>query len=981
MEHHSVHLYCQGGARDESKNQELGRYLRRYGQHIGLDSNFGIADTSDSKAVVKRIIKSGGYTIDCNIARSRISSCKAKSISSDQYAASSKNAEQQEFAMVYSEYESVLKASNLLDYDDLLLRCAHLLQTHPQCVSNVEAVLIDEFQDTNIVQLDLMNQFAQYKKHITIVGDPDQSIYGFRFAEIMNLNRMQQQHPDTLIIHLEENYRSSGAILASAQQVIEQDENRPNKRLQATHGRGERPILRRLPTAAAEAEWLVTEIKRCRALSGNLLEYGDFAILLRSAILSRLIESVLGKEGIPYRMVGGTRFFDRVEVKIVLDYLRIIDQPNHNDAVLRVINVPPRGIGEQTVKNLSDEAESEKVSLWSTVLALVQGRTRVKAKISVQAMKGLSTFVSVILTSRKRRTDADSNNVSLADLIAHVTRKTGLEDYLKGKYKEDFDGRWASVQELVAQAADMDAALARGEEPEEETLPAIEGLEQRAFAATQDGLSVFLANVALSTEVQKSTEDGAEAQQQVTISTIHAAKGLEWAVVFIPACYEGSIPHSRAEDTNEERRLLYVAMTRAQVLLYLSCPVKNSKKEDAALSSFVASSAMSVLFAQQGPVVDRHAVASMAKVLRRECPTTTGIAAAQACLHRDADDYWPLDGEQPTVESRRWDAGGNDKVALPGFNFVGVGHRLKDGAVNPIRAANVSSHTPTTMQNPQAFSTASTTMRTGFVSATVRMEELERVQEESQLRLIDQRQKTSVKRGSQKTNGTQGNLLSFFGKQPQTRTTEDTERMTKATDVDEQLTKKPKISASFKHLSGRLADVSSTVITESLLEATRKPRTVPYSVRLRDTVQEEDTPDTRSDLRSGSHPTLEGDTVGVEGATSTPYVMQAEQATRKPRTAPFGARPRETVQEEDAPGTRYILLSSSPPTVEDSTGGIERITSTTVASPAEEAYDHGVRNMSHTASLQQSNAQRPPVRRTLGMRRSLQGWSARKGKG
>ncbi|KAK4928090.1 hypothetical protein LTR28_011924 [Elasticomyces elasticus] len=285
------------------------------------------------------------------------------------------------------------------------------------------------------------------------------------------------------------------------------------------------------------------------------------------------------------------------------------------------------------------------------------------------------------------------------------------------------------------------------------------------------------------------------------------------------------------------------------------------------------------------------------------------------------------------------------------------------------------------MQNPQAFSTASTTMRTGFVSATVRMEELERVQEESQLRLIDQRQKTSVKRGSQKTNGTQGNLLSFFGKQPQTRTTEDTERMTKATDVDEQLTKKPKISASFKHLSGRLADVSSTVITESLLEATRKPRTVPYSVRLRDTVQEEDTPDTRSDLRSGSHPTLEGDTVGVEGATSTPYVMQAEQATRKPRTAPFGARPRETVQEEDAPGTRYILLSSSPPTVEDSTGGIERITSTTVASPAEEAYDHGVRNMSHTASLQQSNAQRPPVRRTLGMRRSLQGWSARKGKG
>lgn len=215
-----------------------------------------------------------------------------------------KSLEAQEFEKCYEEYEAALKRSNLLDYDDLLLRCVELLRNHPSCVSNVEAVLIDEFQDTNIVQFDLMRLFAAERKRITIVGDPDQSIYGFRAAETKNYKRMLHQYPDTVTIALEENYRSSGAILLSALNVIEQDSSRVKKSLMPTHTVGTRPVLRKLSGAHSEAEWIVTEIQRCMGLTGDLLNLNDFAILLRSASLSRLIESALGKVGIAYRMVG-----------------------------------------------------------------------------------------------------------------------------------------------------------------------------------------------------------------------------------------------------------------------------------------------------------------------------------------------------------------------------------------------------------------------------------------------------------------------------------------------------------------------------------------------------------------------------------------------------------------------------------------------------------------------------------------------------
>ena len=558
------------------------RYLVSYGYLIGLRKGFGIADSSDSQAIIDRIVKRLKINIDPKAARSRISSSKARSISYAELALDSsrgKKVDQQEFVKLFEAYETQLAASNLLDYDDLLLRCVDLLRDHPNCVSNVEVVLIDEFQDTNLVQFDLMRLFAAKCRRITTVGDPDQSIYGWRSAEIKNLKRMQTQYPETLVIHLEDNYRSSGAILLAALEVIEQDLSRPSKPLSPTHCPGTTPVLRRLPTAAIEAAWVVSEIQRSSAMTGNLLRYSDFAILLRSASLSRHIESVMGKAGIPYRMVGGLRFFDRSEIKILLDYLRAICQPDNSTAFARIINVPSRRIGEGTIKSLLEEAETRGLTLWNLVRDGIQGHVIHNTKISKAAEQGFGALINIIMTARMKM--LDPTNPHLPDkILEYVIKRLDFQAYLEKTYPNDHEVRWANAQELLAQASDC--FIHNDDEPEEDgedsSLPHFDGVKQDIPHAAEEALSTFLANVALSTELQRDdAADGGDAiEARITISTIHASKGLEWPVVFIPSVYEGFIPHSRAEDTDEERRLLYVAITRAQALLYMSCPTKNS---------------------------------------------------------------------------------------------------------------------------------------------------------------------------------------------------------------------------------------------------------------------------------------------------------------------------------------------------------------------------------------------------------------------
>jgi DNA helicase-2/ATP-dependent DNA helicase PcrA len=287
------------------------RYLAAYGKHIGLDPKFGIADDVDSRAIIQRICKRLQTTtpVDPAAARSWISKKKAKGSTGE----SPGNARQvmkpptaidQLLEAVLADYQAQLARSNLLDYDDLLVRCVELLRNHPSCVSNVHAVLVDEYQDTNGIQYELMKLLAQARQRITVVGDPDQSIYGWRSAEVRNLYRLLREFPATEEVALEENYRSSRAILALSLAVIQEDKKRYQKVLKPIRGRGARPVLRKLRSAQAEGEWMVSEILRITRMTGGLIKLQDVAILLRTAALSRHIESALGKAGIAYRMVG-----------------------------------------------------------------------------------------------------------------------------------------------------------------------------------------------------------------------------------------------------------------------------------------------------------------------------------------------------------------------------------------------------------------------------------------------------------------------------------------------------------------------------------------------------------------------------------------------------------------------------------------------------------------------------------------------------
>lgn len=483
--------------------------------------------------------------------------------------------DQRDFFQLFDEYESALQRSNLLDYDDLLLRCVELLQKYPKCVSNVEAVLIDEFQDTNLVQFELMKLFANHTRRVTIVGDPDQSIYGFRYAEIKNLDRMRAEYPDAMVCLLEENYRSSGAILSAALEVIQQDTSRPTKNLLPTHCIGTRPVLRTLPSVELEASWIVSEIRRAIGKTGDALSLNDFAILLRSAYLSRHIELAFGRAGIPYRMVGGNRFFERVEVRIVIDYLRVISQPNNNDAMARIINVPPRRIGDATVKKFLEEAEVRNVTIWSLIQNHIAG-DRMQTKLTKAVENAMGSFVSWISTARQKLASSINGEYSLLQLIENILDTISFQDYLKKSYPEEHESRWANIQELTAQASEFSKSMQKSLYGEE-TLPTIDGFEENTSMSMVDVLSRFLANLTLSSDINKKGTEEKPWEAQVTISTIHAAKGLEWPAVFVPGAYDGSIPHSRAENTDEERRLLYVAMTRAQALLYLSYPQENSQ--------------------------------------------------------------------------------------------------------------------------------------------------------------------------------------------------------------------------------------------------------------------------------------------------------------------------------------------------------------------------------------------------------------------
>lgn len=688
------------------------RYLAAYGRQIGLAQKFGIADDNDSRNIVSRICKRLQLALDPPVARSWISKKKSGGTETD----ARKKATQakttpglQELQTCYDEYQKHLERSNLLDYDDLLVRCVELLKKSPSCVDNIQTVLIDEYQDTNGIQYELMKLFAQRHRRITIVGDPDQSIYGWRSAEIRNLYRLLREFPDTDEVSLEENYRSSQSILSLSLEVIQQDKARYKKVLKPVHSKGSRPVLRRLKSAPAEGEWIVSEIRRVALMSGNMLDNNDVAVLLRSAALSRHVESALGKAGIAYKMVGGFKFYDRAEIKILLDYLRVIHQPQNNDALARIMNVPRRGIGEGTIKNLVDEAERASTSLWSLLVKHCRGDRAAKTKLQKHAEQKISGgLIRLIEVMRKRAVDAaadpTSTPFSIVDLIEHLLKALDLQKVLQDAHPDDHEQRWANVQEFVNLARDF--ARDQSKAAEEEALPQIDGVEQ---TPDSEILPKFLANVSLASDAQKGG-DGGEDKPMVTISTIHAAKGLEWPIVFIPAVYNGSIPHARSEDSDEERRLLYVAMTRAKSLLYLSCPLysSNGNGERNQLSPFV--EPISGHFAKKGPCLDRPVMEQIAQILERQgtLPSNDVIYKGLPQMYCTEDNLFPVDPEERQQDPTNRFADGR---GAPG---VGPKRpRLSGPAAADNQEASWSKGYSTTMEESSTFTVSSLP---GFVS-------------------------------------------------------------------------------------------------------------------------------------------------------------------------------------------------------------------------------------------------------------------------
>ncbi|PKS11449.1 hypothetical protein jhhlp_003213 [Lomentospora prolificans] len=613
------------------------RYLAVYGEKIGLSKKFVIADDSDSKAIITRICKRMENGVDPVGAKEWISKRKVRGPwDAPTRPGEGRKPDPPELLRVFEEYKDHMARHHLLDYDDLLVKGVELLKQHPSCVKNVQSVLIDEYQDTNGIQYELMKLFASAQKRITVVGDPDQSIYGWRSAEIRNLHRLLEEFPKTDEISLEENYRSSQLILSASLKVIQQDTKRYQKVLKPTHNRGTTPVLRTLYSSAVEGEWVVSEIRRVIVMSGEMLNYKDVAILLRSAALSRYLESALGKAGIPYKMVGGLKFYERVEIKLLLDYLRVIYQPDNNDPLVRIINKPKRGIGDATIKKLLEEAETSKLSLWSILLGHVRGQRKLTTNLTKAAEQRLSgSLIRIIcgLRHRLERKAADGEpSIGLVSLIEDLIAQLDFRNHIEEAYPQESEGRLANVDEFLTLAGDFvrDINL-------EEDLPDVEDVEQEW--TDTDVLGKFLANVALATDAQ-TTDTSEENKPAVTISTIHAAKGLEWPVVFVPAVYTGSLPHSRSEDEDEERRLLYVAMTRAQAMLYLTVPWHIRGENKVSRSHFVPDDLVKY-FTTFGPSFDAKTIEVMAKILGRKAPSMTETLRKLPDMFPIEDNFMP----------------------------------------------------------------------------------------------------------------------------------------------------------------------------------------------------------------------------------------------------------------------------------------------------------------------------------------------------
>jgi DNA helicase-2/ATP-dependent DNA helicase PcrA len=515
------------------------RILRRDIEKIGYTRSFVIYDDDDQQRVLKEIYKQLNIDdkfIPIRETKGKISDAKNKLMTPDEWFA--KSMRDRRTSMIHdimTVYEKRMKALNALDFDDLLMKTLELLADHPPVLEvyrrRFRYVLVDEYQDTNKTQYELVRLLTAESRNLCVVGDDDQSIYGWRGADIRNILDFEKDYPDATVIKLEQNYRSTSNILDAANQVIAHNGGRKDKTLWTEHGSGEKIRLYCAQDERDEAAWIVQKVEELRKNGSSL---GQMAILYRTNAQSRVPEEMLMKAGVPYRVFGGQKFYERKEIKDIIAYMRVIANPADDISLTRIINVPKRAIGDATVETLAAYAAKEGIPIFSALNDLPE-ELGSRARNSVAAFFQLMTM----LTAMKEC-------MGLEEFVDLLIEKTGLEEQYRKEDTEEALNRIENIREFrgsISEFAEM------GEEPT---------------------LEAYLENVSLVTDL-----DRAETRSDyVTLMTLHSAKGLEFDNVFIPGMEEGIFPSSRSVDEEnrleEERRLMYVGITRARKRLYLS---------------------------------------------------------------------------------------------------------------------------------------------------------------------------------------------------------------------------------------------------------------------------------------------------------------------------------------------------------------------------------------------------------------------------
>ncbi|MEG1503002.1 MAG: DNA helicase PcrA [Enterococcus sp.] len=526
------------------------RILRRDVDAIGYDRNFTILDGSDQLTLMKRILK------DLNIDPKKydprsilgsISNAKNELLTPETYAERQGSFFEEIVARCYEAYQKALRNNQSMDFDDLIMNTIRLFEENEDVLTYYQNKFhylhVDEYQDTNHAQYTLVNMLAARFRNLCVVGDADQSIYGWRGADMQNILDFEKDYNDAVVILLEQNYRSTKSILDAANQVIKNNSNRRDKNLWTDNQAGDQITYYRADSERDEAQFIVSRIKE--EIQANNRSYNDFAVLYRTNAQSRVIEDTLVKSNVPYTMVGGHKFYDRKEIKDIIAYLNIINNPRDGVSFERIINTPKRGIGAASVEKLRNFAQMHD---WSMVEA---AQNVDLANISGKAGRMIGEFGAMITQFQEMIA-----YLPVTDLVDQVLERTGYLDELKNQRTLEAESRLENLEEFRSVTQEFDKRNAAQTEEDAE--------------APEEKLAVFLNDLALVSDLDDYQEESA----QVTLMTLHAAKGLEFPIVFLIGMEEKIFPLSRSlmeeSELEEERRLAYVGITRAEESLYLT---------------------------------------------------------------------------------------------------------------------------------------------------------------------------------------------------------------------------------------------------------------------------------------------------------------------------------------------------------------------------------------------------------------------------